>query len=186
MINLKGLNSVACFGPFMPPMKEDWPENSFKYASLSYILPRTTDYVRGIIEACPIEGNHKYTVVDVKVHELQPGIIPAFSNWHVDCIADPRDPAREEVHHLFVTEGCSTEFLATDTPFDLPEKFSYSIFDGLSGVKIKPYHIYTYGRHLHRATPAEKACRRLLIRVSETDKMRPQNREFEVTYKCSR
>lgn len=160
-----------------------FPEESYKFASMKFVMANSNETVRSILSQIPVAGNHKNVLVDVKVHDLEVGVTPALPHWHFDCVKDPRDESLEEVHHLFITEGCSTEFLGEDTEFDLPYGFNHSIFNHLNGVKIKPYKVYTYGRHLHRATKAVKKCKRLLIRVTESNLIKPNNRKFEVTYR---
>jgi hypothetical protein len=166
----------------------EFTTENLKYADIDFAINNTNQYVKDIIKSAPIEGNHKYIVVDVKTHILKEGQIPALPFWHFDCVCDPRDNSREEVHHIFITDGCNTEFLKHEAILDLEDAFNPVSFnkkyqDILIGEEIEPYCIYTYRRHLHRATKAKKNCKRLLIRVSETDNIRPQNLFFKETYR---
>jgi hypothetical protein len=180
---LKAIDSVKYTEKMRMTTMSDLPDVDYKFASLDFIKKNTTDYVRMILDRVPIVGEHRNILVDSKVHYLKKGQTPALPHWHFDCVGDPRDEALEENHHLFITEGCSTNFLKEEVEIDLPFGFSHSIFNGLVGQKIEPYRIYSYRRHLHQATPAEKDCVRLLIRVTESNLIKPNNKKFKVTYR---
>lgn len=162
----------------------DFDTPSFKFCSLNWALKNTNSFCANIIKMAPIQGNHKYTIVDVKVHDLQIGVVPALPHWHLDCIGNPLDKRMEELHHLFITEGSLTEFPQNSIETEInPEERNF-VLNHLPfiPVKIEPYRIYSYGRVPHRATPAYKNCKRLLIRVTETNVIAPRNSLFEPTY----
>lgn len=178
---LKSIKSVD--KKYIGPVNFILPDVSYKYCSLSFISKKVDKSILSIIEQMPLKGGYKHILVDVKIHKLRTGQIPALPNWHFDCIKDPRDESKEETHHLFITGGSNTEFVKEDMYIEIPEIFNFSIFNNVIGEKIDPYTIYTYGRHLHRATKASIDCTRLLIRVSETDNMIIQNKEYKETYR---
>ncbi len=182
---LKAIDTCLVGKTFDEPKESDFPEVCFKYADIEHVLKNTTDYVREVIRSCPLRNDHKYVVVDVKVHELNTGEIPALSFWHMDCLNNPINPNPEEFHHIFVSgDECLTEFLAQEMEVDLPEgavNFNDVVGDA-STAKITGNTIYTYQRHVHRASQSQGQFRRLLVRVSESDIVKPQRKPFTVTY----
>jgi len=199
----KAIDSVKKGVLLKEPRLTDLPAESYKFASLKYVRNNVrNDYVQYVLDSIPIRGNHKSILVDIKTHHLKAGQIPALPHWHFDCVKNPlydscsanRDKMSrflsrsvEEVHHIFISSPyCRTEFLAesfeTDLdPLDGP-RFDDKIGD-VKGAKIEACRIYSYKRHLHRATPAEQDCTRLLVRVTESDIIKPHNRPFEPTYR---
>jgi hypothetical protein len=167
----------------------DLPRDSFKYSDINFVRKNTTDYVRHILDKVNVQGKHKNVLVDIKVHTLKQGQIPALPIWHLDNTNHPDNPAREEVNHLFLMgDFCLTEFLKTEIEvdgidFDSKKRYNWDTMVPERGVAIPANTIVTYGRHLHRAVPSLSDGIRLLIRVTETDTVRPINKNFEVTYR---
>lgn len=156
---------------------------SMKYSSLQFVVKNASDQVVDVVKkmCAYVRGAHKYVIIDVKLHDLKCGQIPCMPNWHMDCVGRPDDPIRHEVHHLVLFGDCSlTEFIDGSLQLDNlpPDKvinWNKIIDDTYPKFSVKPSTIYTYGRHLHRGTPATKDGRRLLVRITETDKIRPTN-----------
>jgi hypothetical protein len=116
------------------------PEDALKYGG---------DLTRAAMGAINLRNDHKYVVVDTKVHMLKPGMWPAPPGWHTD--ATPRevngqpsfDPSNGRQHiswqdredaiaprmHLLVTgAGCLTEFFTPDIELDVPDDGDNSLF----------------------------------------------------------
>ena len=171
---------------FPQPQPDDFPALCFKNASREYVLRNTTKYVRDIIGAIPLRRKHRFISVDVKVHDIEPGRYPCIPGWHTDTVIDPRSNGRPEVHTLFVTGFASlTEFIGEQVCLTLPttgnvllEHFRAEI-DAISPQirKIPSCQLVTYGRYdFHRGSLGLSFEKRLLIRVSETDIIKPQNK----------
>jgi hypothetical protein len=129
-------------------------------------------------------GGYKNILVDVKTHWLSKGDRPALSNWHFDNIAWDNPAVREENNLLFISgDFCLTEFLAEDQVLQ-NGRATLKVLNSQdwAAKKIPARTVVRYGRLAHRASVAERTACRLLIRVSETDKTRPQNKRFDPTY----
>lgn len=119
-------------------------------ASVEDALRYGGDVVREAIHACDIRNDRKYVVVDVKVHMLMPGFMPAIPGWHTD--GAPRIPTSElapgqkappdilkqeelrDVHyHLLITgEGCLTEFIDRPVVLNVPDRPSPALYSDLT------------------------------------------------------
>lgn len=153
---------------------------SIKYGSLTFIKKTCPHEIYKFIEDnCPIVGQHKNIVVDIKIHHLQTGDCPTNKIWHIDSVAHPLDPRKEELNHLIVFGQCLTLFLKEDRQIDIPEQ-RFNNFNRF----IEPHNVdhiqsnrfITYGRVPHCGAVCSVPETRLLIRVSETDIVRPFNR----------
>lgn len=156
----------------VPPMPDDLIDHPcMKYADVKFVLANSHPWVRSRIHEmlAILEGEvHTRRVVDVKFWpNLEAGKMPALPHWHQDCVPKEHD-SRHEVHVLYMTgAGCRTQFLATPTPEDT-DPSDYPIWTAPEG-----RYIMYERKHLHRATPATLTGRRLLIRVTATDIIRP-------------
>lgn len=172
--------------------KFEWAEEniicpSYKYADLEKTLPKLPIEIKNIISGVPIKGYHKHILLDIKFHDLEIGKAPALRRWHFDCVANPLHDSKPEIHHLFVTGECRTNFLSMRreievNPFEERPNIHFFLRN-FDGVGVPSNTIVTYGRffpHLPVVSPSK--YRRLLIRVTETDVIRPNNREFKVNY----
>jgi hypothetical protein len=158
---------------------------NYKYGHINHVWSNATPYVRNIIESCPLRRTKKHIVVDVKTHYLKIGQIPALPHWHLDGYANPYTEEYDDINHLFVSgQFCLTDFLASPL-----EVHDYEM--GISPtvllvdcpvVSIPGNTIVTYDRHIHRATPAKQEGHRLLVRVTETNRIKPNNKIFKPTY----
>lgn len=192
---LKSINSCLVGETFNEPSESDFPELSYKYAELNWLLRQSLpDYVRSILTSMTrrLYRKHARILVDIKTHTLNAGQAPALQFWHIDAVSNPLHKAKEEINHIFVSgDSCLTEFLRHPIIIDIPETGKID-FDALFAspqykhlvfpIKVIPNTIMTYGRHLHRATQAIKSCKRLLIRMTETDTILSSNKPFQVTY----
>lgn len=165
------------------PMKpigpiEDTP--LLKYASMQKAMAQSSWQVQNILSSMKyyVYGEHKYTIIDVKVHDLKKGEMPCMDNWHMDCVGRPDEPFKEEVHHLVIFGDCSrTVFIDGPILVNLPKdkviNWNKIVNEFHPKFEILPNTVYTYGRNLHKGMPATKDGRRLLIRITETDKIKP-------------
>tara|TARA_Y100001935_G_scaffold232811_1_gene214762 strand:- start:42 stop:644 length:603 start_codon:yes stop_codon:yes gene_type:complete len=177
---------------FSQPAENDFPELQFKYASLAYVYQNTTSYVQQILDAMPLGNNHKRTVVDIKVTEIKPGLPPCLPGWHCDSVIDPYDETLPEVHHIFVTGGASlTEFIGQPVELNYDSALKHQKLlasfrkqidkiENLKVWKIPSCQIATYGRFdFHRGSIGLFSEKRLLIRATETDLIKPRNTPYE-------
>lgn len=182
MIKLKSINEIKSIS-YQPIY--DFSTPCFKGASFDYVLENTNDEIVDLLKCIPLERKHKNILVDVKVHSLKSGEYPALPHWHIDGVSNYFHPEKEEVNHLYITEsGSSTEFLTNPELVDIQNENTNfdKILKHCSGTKINPNTIYTYGRVPHRATPSTQDCVRLLVRVTETNILKPKNQIFKPTY----
>jgi hypothetical protein len=165
---------------------------SVKYADYRYAMDACrSDLVRNILRFAPIEGNHKNILVDIKVHDLGKGEFACVPGWHLDGSNNPNNLEKKpELHHLFVASRFAlTEFL--DTPLDIPIDPSWTFAERSQKIGILlnemelpvftiPNCLYvTYDdSFFHRGKQATGDELRLLVRVTETDIIEPQNRVY--------
>lgn len=188
LTTLQSFNDIIQGRTLREPRPEQLDTDCFKFAEIGFVRQNSNEYVNYVLDNIPIVGNRKHVLVDVKVHHLQEGEYPALKHWHIDCVNNPLSSLREEYNHIFVSgQWCLTEFLACRIDIDItPDQvlnFDSILPDGISTKRILGNTIYTYGRAVHRAVPSIKDHSRLLIRVSESDQIRPINKRFEVTYR---
>ncbi|MGE0710294.1 MAG: hypothetical protein AB7N76_13730 [Planctomycetota bacterium] len=169
-----------------PPSPEDLPRTCFKLAALERVRAETSDYVRAVLDAAALRGEHRFVVVDVKVQEVEAGRFPCIPGWHCDSVLDPHHPSRPEVHHLFVSgAACLTEFVAEPVELEVgpaasPRAFLRALARQVArldpAVRAVPScRLVEYGRlDLHRGARAREDERRLLVRVTETDVIEPR------------
>jgi len=163
---------------------------SFKYAD--YVMDMCqSDLVRQILRHAPIENKHRRVLVDVKMHDLKKGQHTCLPGWHLDGSMNPEGIEKKpELHHLFVgSMFCRTQFL--DSPLDIPIDPSWTFAERskklgallddmiLSIFTIPNCHFVTYDdTFFHRGAQSEGDELRLLVRVTETDVIHPQNRIY--------
>lgn len=188
------------FNPHLPELGEELEQPSlaelkdircFKYADYRYVWDNcNNDYVRYVLDIIPIFGKHERILIDVKIHDLTPGTIPCIPGWHLDGSINPEDkPRRPETLTLFVTgQHARTKFLAD--PIDLPveDKWSFAMISRACSRMIPEDHAEwqmpsctfgTYDDHyFHRGVAATSSEKRLLIRTTETDIIRPRNKIY--------
>lgn len=167
-------------------------QRAFKYADFFYAKNLSCDYVKMIASEMEkhVLGEHKYVLLDVKVCEIKAGKIPAYGFWHTDCTLDMRHKEKEEHHVIFVSgAGSRTEFISSDIDVDFsgvdlkrwsPEyesRITKAISDQSAKIlKIDERTLYSYGRDIHRATPALFDETRILVRMTETNIVYPKSK----------
>lgn len=178
--------SLGFGSSFEQPRPEDFPDKFFKNAAIEYVLRNTTDYVRSVINSIQLQNQHRFVVVDVKVHDIEVNKYPCIPGWHCDTVIDPRHPTTPENHNIFVTGHASlTEFIGQPITLMLDlqgnpllSSFRRQIDDLKPAItKIPSCQVVKYGRYdFHRGSIGLANEKRLLIRVSETDITAPNNK----------
>lgn len=160
-------------------------QRSFKYADMGFVYKNSTEPIRAILEQMPIVGDHKHIIVDVKFHDLEEGMYPCLPGWHMDCTLNPWHESKPEVHHIYVVGAtCRTRFLAEDFVLHFPSMVPAQIKTAMNAVEHKSWKVdegkvYRYDRFgLHAPSVAESTGKRLLIRITESDLIRPNRRFF--------
>jgi hypothetical protein len=160
----------------------------FKYADYDYVYDRCdNDYVRHVLDNIPIYGEHKRVLIDVKVHDLKRGEVPCVPGWHLDGSINPQNlPKRPETFTLFVTGLCArTEFIDQSLKINVEDSWNFAtmnrkcarmIPESVDVWTLPSCQFATYGDHyFHRGPVARRDERRLLVRTTETDIIRPKN-----------
>jgi len=163
----------------------------FKYADYDYVYGQCgSDYVRHVLDCIPILNKHKRVLIDVKVHDLKPSNVPCVPGWHLDGSVNPEGlPKRPETLTIFVT-GCMalTKFLDEPIKLDVTEGLNFAAMNRVCARMIPKDHpthtisscqFATYNdTYFHTGTAAQGVERRLLVRTTETDIIKPQNRIY--------
>lgn len=103
-----------------------------------------------------LTGNYKYTLVDLKVRQLKKGQYGCpLPDWHYDCVKDYEHPSKHE-NHLLYTNLNGTEIQ----------------HDGQI-IKANDGDIWQYSRDLHRTSKMTDDCKRVLLRLTECDNVKP-------------
>jgi hypothetical protein len=144
--------------------------------------------VRSIISSIKLCGAHNFVLVDVKTQEISKGKIPCIPGWHTDTIINPFHDSRPEVHHIFVTGYASlTEFIDQPVTLEVCQNLEDPVMlanfrsqiDRIDPqvTKLNSCQLTTYGRFdFHRGSVGKYPERRLLIRVTESDVVRPRKK----------
>ena len=152
-------------------------QKKLKYISLINAIRYSTPFISNLFKnEMPTDTSYKYIICDVKIINLKEGQIPCLPYWHYDCVMDINNSAREELNYLWEFGAeCYTEFINGPTEFDKPARFQDEIskLAESKGFLYKPEYIHEYGRVLHRPTKARKAGKRILVRKTHTDVIRP-------------
>jgi hypothetical protein len=177
---------------FPQPSNSDFPLLQFKYASYSHVYKNTTSYVQQILDAMPLQYQHRRAVVDVKVTQIKPGIPPCLPGWHCDSVIDPYDHTLPEIHHIFVTGSASlTEFIGQPVALQYDSSLKHQKLlasfrkqldeiEDLEVWKIPTCQVATYGRFdFHRGSMGLFSEKRLLIRATETNLIKPRNAPYD-------
>lgn len=121
------------------------------------------------------EGKHKSVRVDLKVYDLKAGDYTCIPGWHIDTVTNPRHDSRPE-NHLIYTNVYGTDFVSTPIAFSEEKTHFSQVIAEIpedNYLTATPNSIYQYGRfHLHRGAQVTTDCRRVLVRITETDIIR--------------
>lgn len=119
-----------------------------------------------------VEGKHKSVRVDLKVYDLKAGDFTCIPGWHIDTVTNPRHVSRPE-NHLIYTNVYGTDFVSTPIAFSEEKTHFSQVIAEIpedNYLTATPNSIYQYGRfHLHRGAQVATDCRRVLVRITETD-----------------
>ncbi|MNC07915.1 hypothetical protein D3C75_554800 [compost metagenome] len=119
-----------------------------------------------------VEGKHKKVLVDLKVADLKAEDYTCIPGWHIDTVTDPRHDSLPE-NHLIYTNVFPTEFVRDPVEFSEDKYHFVDVTDDIpkdNYISAKPNSIHKYGRfHLHRGAQVTSDCRRVLVRITETD-----------------
>lgn len=122
---------------------------------------------------------YKSIYFDFKVYDLKEGDCGcALPEWHIDVTPNPNHPTKECRHLIYTTE-IGTEFLlnelGTDNVFDdfrlmLPTIETIEELGFENTLQVPPDVISLYYRsNVHRAPIMTRDCKRIMIRLTETD-----------------
>jgi hypothetical protein len=166
----------------------EYPTVNWKYASAKWILSHaesTNNTLKDIILQCPIVGNHKRILIDVKVQDLVPEKTSCIPGWHLDGPENPLHDSKPEIHHLYIhEEGGETEFISDEIELKIDNGMSQKeivdmIPKNASITKSVAGCFTTFTRFdFHRGINVEKPMRRLLVRLTETDVIIPRNKPY--------
>ena len=164
--------------------------------------------VRRLLEQVPLRGDRSYVTVDTKVTLLMPGWYPAIPGWHTDGVPRGTDlspdgkgaPRLDEqvdmgegprYHVISVGLDSPTEFIdqtfdlemehydSTQLYAELTRKVETLVQNGdLSTVAVSDRWVSWDWWNVHRAIPATATGWRLLIRVTESDQLKPRTADF--------
>lgn len=146
-------------------------QESFKYADFNFAYSKSSKVVQNILDSFKYENNHKYKLVDVKYLFLEKGWASCMLGWHIDVTTNVNHKEPKDIHHLYFSGAeANTIFLNKDINFDQP------ITDDL--IFVAPENTYIkYSRlHLHSASTAKISGYRLIVRVTETNIIKPINK----------
>ena len=122
----------------------------------------------GIMENYLLDG-FKSTLVDYRVVDLKAGDCGCkLDNWHIDVVRNPNHKSRPDRHLIFSTI-IGTEFI--DEPLECnTDDFSDINTNDVAIWSAPVNSIVIYNRfHLHRGPIVKEDCRRVLIRITQTD-----------------
>lgn len=150
----------------------DW-----KYCDIDWLWPKLNPFTQHIISKAPLKKSKKRILVDVKFQTLSPSITSCIPGWHLDG-------AESDIHHLFLcgSEG-GTEFIGEKVKIpDSVDKNSYNkyISDDVKVWTAPMNRFVTFsGMDFHRGVATQKETERILIRLTETDTIKPHNKSFK-------
>ncbi len=140
--------------------------------------------LRNLLDQVPLMNNHKYITVNMEVQLLLPELTAApRSNWHFDAMSFR--PEEESNCHLLVSECYSrTEFLDQEiylseydedsSPLDV-EIYMNKNLDLVTPRKMPSNRFITFSDiHLHRPVRADRTEFRFMLRVLESDYLKPR------------
>ncbi len=169
-------------------------------ASLDDAVKFGGDVVRQALRAVNVRNDRKYVAVDVKVHMLMPGFMPAIPGWHTDGApralnGNPIGPLPPDLllqenlmsshYHLLVFgDGCNTKFLTQEMDVEVPSRPTTDLYKIISEQVERaslPSTVVPSGVvaewdwwNLHTAVVATKKEWRFLMRVTESDFLSPE------------
>ncbi len=171
----------AYAGVTLPP-KIEYSKYDWKYADIDFVFPGLPQSLQSIVEQVPLRGGYKRTLIDIKVQDLVPDRTSCIPGWHLDGPENPLHDSKPEQHHLFIHGGGPTEFvdqtLLLRVKHDMTQRdLAVQIPDEVSVKAILEDGFNSFTRFdWHRGINVDVPTRRLLIRVTETDTIRANNK----------
>ena len=171
----------AYAGVTIPPRIE-FAKHDWKYADIDFVFPGLPQSLQKIVQQVPLKGGYKRTLIDIKVQDLVPDITSCIPGWHLDGPENPLHDGTPETHHLFIHGGGPTEFIAQALMLRVtPEMTQRDLVSQIpKDVAVEPIPengFNTFTRYdFHRGVNVKKPIQRLLIRVTETDIIRANNK----------
>jgi len=174
---------------FEQPDVSAFKTKTYKGATLKCALENSNDYIREVINSIELNGNRKNVLVDIKIHDIEKGKYPCIPGWHCDTVVNPLEESEDEIHHIFVTGYASlTEFISEPISLEVDETKTHQSLlktfqDQIDLINprfesIPSCRITTYGRRdFHRGAIGKMNDKRLLIRVTESNILKPNNNE---------
>lgn len=154
----------------------DWsnvPVQTLKYKKLNMrVLWDLPEHAFSVVNKMLTYAKPEYTntLVDFKVKELRAGDCGcALEDWHIDVVRNPNHKSKPD-NHLIYTTIVGTEFMLDKLTQNV-EDFSNLILPDEPNVWKAPVDsIVQFDRfNLHRGPVVEYPCKRVLIRLTQTD-----------------
>jgi hypothetical protein len=147
-------------------------------SSIGYVNDVLLFYKENLMDLC----EHRFITVDVKWGYVKKSEFPCIEGWHCDTVQPINmEKGVSEKHYIISDNNQTTEFYVNDYQAD-PERLwsdiSLDIGDDEEFV-YKPNAgelVRYYRENMHRCPKFTENCHRLLIRISETDIIRPNRR----------
>lgn len=175
-----------------PTLKDLEGIQCFKYADCDFVYAQCeNDYVKYVLSRIPIFNKHKRVLVDIKVQDLVEGDYPCLPGWHLDGSSNKRNLEKKpETFTLFVTGShACTEFVDEPIELDIDASWDFSeiskncskqIPESVNTWALPSCRFGTYDdSFFHRGPKSRGNERRLLIRTTETDILRPKNSIYQ-------
>lgn len=135
------------------------------YDHLICISNTLPEYIQGIINimgyrASDLFKSYELCYLDVKVRNLKEGDSGDHLNQiHTDWTQDFNHPNKQETHLLYTNTGKTKFFELVNGEYKLIGE-------------TEPNSIYKYNREFHQSPIVEKACKRVMARLSFVDRLR--------------
>lgn len=151
----------------------DVPVQMLKYKPLSVTLwdslPQQAQEVVSVMWN-NLEEGYKNTLLDFKVRELNVGDCGCpLEGWHIDVTRNPNHEGKPDRHMIYSTV-VGTEFMTTPITTDSDDFAQVHIPDNAGVWQAPADSIVIYDRlNMHRGPVVQQPCRRVLIRLTQTD-----------------
>lgn len=154
----------------------DWtdvPESLHKYKVFSpMIVAKLPWQARRILDRMEeyLEQDYKNTLLDFKVRTLNAGECGCpLEGWHIDVTRNPNHNSKPDRHIIYSTI-VGTEFMTDRIETDAQDFANVDIPHDVKIWRSPADSIVMYDRfNLHRGPIVEKPCKRVLIRLTQTD-----------------
>jgi hypothetical protein len=126
------------------------------HADLDDAIRYGGDVTRHVLAHMNLRGDRRHVIVDVKVHMLLPGFMPAIPGWHTDGVPrwdgsrwtpesgepslaeqeaweDAGEPVAPRFHLYVSGSGCLTRFMTEELPLDVPDDIGTNLYAYISG-----------------------------------------------------